>query len=296
VKRPSQRLEESIPQAESYAQRLNAPFFCCTNGDEYQWFMTGQGPGSCVRLVGPPSMPAPEFMDESSLFISPYLQEVIYSFEEAIADTTSEAYMDCKWHQDSTERLHQALIQAGWRENPADLLKVIDQNLMPTRSKYRVRRIIEEEPRRLASLVEWLGEISDEDAETRIQVSLGKNSERGIPFANLFFVTQLLAGLRPDDYTVIHPSAVSALYHFEVTDVKIEISRALDYLYFNDLCRELMKNFRNEHHFNLSLAHNFLWHFQECYRLTKKWDTKMTQRSDEDSLAGRADPCYPPAP
>ena len=282
VKRPRQALEEARPQAESYAQRLNAPFCCCTDVDDYEWFLTGDGPGSSVRLGGPPSLPAHEFMAESSLFVSPHLQEVVHSFEAAIAETTSEIYIDSKWHHDSTERLHQALMRAEWRENPTDLLEVVDQNLMRTRSKYRVRRIIQEEPTRLASLVEWLGEISDDNAEARIEESLGKNSKRGIPFANLFFVTQLLAGLHPDKYTVIHSSAVSALYYFEATDVKIEISGARDYLYFNDLCRELMTKFSNEHHFNLSLAHNFLWHFQECYKRTSNWNVKANHGCDDD--------------
>jgi hypothetical protein len=263
-------VELSIPQAESYSQRLDAPFFCCTNGDKHMWFMTGRSQGDYIRLENAPTLPTKELLKKpAKVFIPSVLLESIRHFETKIKEKKG-IYEDSKWHHDATENLHRVIADQKLRQDKLLVLTTLQNETMKSMGKSTVLQHINSNYYVFLKLLDHLRD-TNVPIDIRINNCIGKHATYGIPQAGLFFVTQLLAGLFPLEYTVIHPDAAIAVQKFELSDIHLQANTVNEYLYFNEICVELNNHFENPFHFNLSYVHNFLWHYEKEYSRNGYW-------------------------
>lgn len=261
----------AIPQAESYAQRLGAPFFCCTNGKTYVWFMTGLAQGDYIQLSNHPVMPLEEYLKRpEKIYISTYLYEAIHNYESAV-EKQQRIYENCKSHHETTQELSKLLWDDTLLKNKVTALKLFDINTMQSRGKSQFIENIGKDYQRFLHMLQYLKDDTI-PIEDRINNCNGVNSKYGIPGGGPFYITQIIAGLFPDEYTVIEQNAINALLKFKLVDIFFSVNNANEYIYFNTICRELYKYFRNPFRFNLSYVHNFLWHYEREFSVQKSWD------------------------
>lgn len=264
------QVDFAVPQAESYAQRINAPFFCCTNGNKYNWFMTGNAQGHNIELSSAPTLPQKEYLKKpEKLFISAHLFEAINNFENAIKKK-GEIYEDSRVHNEQTNNLSVALWDANILNNSKKMLKILQDNTIDGRSKNNYTDIINKDYQSFLELIKWLKK-ENIPIEERIEKANGKNSEHGIVKGGLFFVTQILAALYPKDYTVIEENAINGMMRFNLLDIKLGVKTAKEYLVFNEICLQTFPYFKNKYAFNLSYVHNFFWHYEKDYLKYKVW-------------------------
>lgn len=266
----------AIPQAESYAQRLNAPFFCTTNGRIYNWFMTGASQGDYIQLLDRPTLPDSRYLKKpDKIYISPYLFEAINNYEahllnEKNNNVRDEMYDDTKWHHDSTNSLNLTLWNDSKLQNKSIIIDELKRYTMESRGKTQLLREIDINYNRFLDLIKRLKD-RNIPIEERIASCIGANSQYGIPYGGLFFITQILAGLYPYEFTVIQQNATKAMQRFQLTDINFEVETVKDYLYFNRICLDLYEHFKNPFKYNLSYVHNFLWHYESEYIVNGHW-------------------------
>lgn len=228
----------AIPQAESYAQRIDAPFFCCTNGTVYNWFMTGAAQGGSLRLSAKPTLPDASYLKKpKKVYISPYLYEAIRNFESNIKNEGA-IHQDSEWHSNSTQNLNTALWNNQILADPKQMINCIDQNTMQSRGKAALLDELKNNYGRFLDLIEWLKD-DTKPIDERLENAIGKNSKYGIQGGGFFFVTQIIAGLFPNEFTVIEENAVKAMLRFELVNINLKVESVKEYLYFNQICREL---------------------------------------------------------
>ncbi|MCD2347165.1 type I restriction enzyme HsdR N-terminal domain-containing protein [Clostridium guangxiense] len=261
----------AIPQAESYAQRLGTPYFCCTNGESYKWFMTGGAQGENIPLIDCPTLPCKEYMQKpEKIYISAYLYEAIANYEVNV-NTQGRIFKDCKWHNDTTESLNKLLWNSKLIQNKNKAIDIINNNTMKSRGKQQLLKNIENEYSKFINMIDYLKN-SSILIEERITNCIGVNSKYGISGGGIFFITEMLAGLYPREYTVIEQNAINAMHRFKLIDIFFSVENAQEYIFFNNICRELFKYFKNSFEFNLSYVHNFLWHYEKEFIVNKSWD------------------------
>lgn len=266
----------AIPQAESYAQRLNAPFFCTTNGNVYKWFMTGVSQGDYTQLLDKPTLPDRKYLKKpDKAHISPYLFEAINNYETCLLNEKNNyikggIYDDTKWHHESTASLNTSFWDDNKLKNKAIIIDELTRETMTSRGKTQLLAEINKDYNRFLELVERLKD-SSIPIEERIESCKGGNSQYGIPYGGLFFITQILAGLYPKEFTVIQYNATKAMQRFQLTDINFQVETVKDYLYFNLICLDLYEHFKNPFQFNLSYVHNFLWHYENEYIANGHW-------------------------
>ncbi|MGE6551136.1 type I restriction enzyme HsdR N-terminal domain-containing protein [Bacillus mycoides] len=269
-KSSNSNLEFAVPQAESYAQRLNAPYFCCTNGEKYNWYMKGSSQGESLELANSPTLLKEMFMKKpNNIYASPYLYEALNNFETHIK-MKGKIYDDSLWHHESTNKLHKILTDSSNLNKKQDMLDALKKYTMDSRGKKELLRNINNHYSRFLDLLTYLSDIKI-PIETRIANTNGKGTEYGIEKGGIFFISQLLAALHPMKYTVIQPAAINAMRRFQITDIDLKGEGANDYLYFNQICLDLLPLFSNPFNFNLSYVHNFLWHYESEYIKNNKW-------------------------
>ncbi len=260
----------AIPQAESYAQRINAPFFCCTNGNIYNWFMTGNAQGHNIELSGVPTLPQKEYLKKpEKLFISTHLFEAISNFENGIKKE-GHIYEDSLIHNNQTNMLCKALWNDNILHDSCKMIKIIQENTIQSRGKSEYLGNIRENYNHFIRLVNWLKD-KNTPIQERIERANGKKSEYGIVKGGLFFITQLLAALYPMQYTVIEKNAIKGMMRFNLLDINLGGETAKEYLLFNDICLQVFPYFENIYHFNLSYVHNFFWHYESEFLKYKEW-------------------------
>ncbi|OOE14061.1 type I restriction enzyme HsdR N-terminal domain-containing protein [Fictibacillus arsenicus] len=263
-------IEFAIPQAESYAQRLNSPYFCCTNGNVYLWFITGSSQGESITLKGPPTLPDKRYLKKpKSFYATPYLFEAISNFESNVKVNTR-IYNDSKWHNDTTNQLNK-LLEDKNLYNKTLILNGLNDYTMNSRGKTELLKNITLNYSRFIDLINYLKR-PDVPIEVRINDTVGKHSKYGIEKGGIFFITQLLAALYPMEYTVIEHKAIKSMLRFQITDIDLKGENSQDFLYFNQICRDLFPLFKNDFNFNLSFVHNFLWHYEADYLKNNSWD------------------------
>lgn len=214
----------AVPQAESYAQRINAPFFCCTNGNIYNWFMTGVSQGESIPIKGSPTLPSSEYLKKpEKVYISPYLHEAINNFEssierEIVVGKTKGIYDDTKWHNDSTNNLNGILQRDLKTIERKVIMQVLEENIMKSRAKTQLLENIDNDFNRFITLVDRLKDVHI-PIEERLESSLGTQSQFGISQCGLFSLTQILSGIFPREYTVIEYNATKAMQRFQLTNI-----------------------------------------------------------------------------
>lgn len=264
-------VEFAIPQAESYAQRLGAPYFCCTNGNVYKWYMTGAAQGEHIPLATKPALPSKSYLVKpDKIYISAYLYEAISNYEASMSKR-GRIFKDTKSHHDTTEELNKLLWDNNALQNKHQAIDIFNKNTMQSRGKSQLLANID---KGYSEFIYLLNHLKDNSIpiEERITDCIGVNSKFGISAGGIFFVTQVLAGLYPNEYTVIEQNAINAMLRFKLIDIFFSVENAKEYIYFNNICNELFKYFKNPLNYNLSYVHNFLWHYEREFIVNKTWD------------------------
>lgn len=198
------------------------------------------------------------------------LIHAIQLYEESIK-LGEQIFLDTCWHQFATEKLFKLLSdQKRIIEQKDSVLEDLKKYLIRSRAKSSLIRNIQNDYDKFVILVEYL---KDENVpiEDRINNSLGKNSKYGIEQGNFFFITQLISGLYPEEYTISTDEIIESLIFFRIVNSNFKVKSVQSYIKFNTLCTELFKKFKNEYMFNLSYVHNFLWHYSGDYLRCGNW-------------------------
>jgi len=280
VKRPEIGLiSEAIPQAESYSLILNAPFFCVTDGNEYEYFITGNSQGTSIALDGIPPKPAEEFLQSGVHFISfpKQLDDLIELFILGL-ENEKDFYDDTEGHFTDTNNLHTNVFQRLDVITPAELKTTIENSIMmkiPNRQKLFLQ--IDGEFDKVIKTLKFIKELKNGPIEV-INELLSKNSKYRLKHCAIFTITQLLAGAHPTEFIILKEEVSKTLKLLNITDIIVKNDTVNGYIYINEICNKLYqykiktKLVENDLDFGLAAVHNFLYHYYRHYRVKQVWE------------------------
>jgi len=279
VKQPRVGLEEkAIPQAESYSLILDSPFFCVTDGNMFEFFVTGPSQGKSIRIETFPPRPSSEFLrgNIEDVLFPPHLDALVDSFILGLKNE-NKFHDDTKWHDDAFKRLYQRVFSRINSISPHELKNSLDENLMLKRpNKRQLFRQIDEDFDKFRKVLKFIRDFKG-DPVVNINKLLDKKGDLHLERGGTFFVTQLLAGAHPNAYAVLEENVSKSLRFLKVTEVLVKNDTANGYVYVNEICKRLYeekmkpKLHNNGFDFGLAAVHNFLWHYYVCYRNEGKW-------------------------
>lgn len=281
VKREGQDLEQTIPQAESYSLILEVPFFCVTDGEKYDYFLTGNSQGKSIKLKSEVPIPTKEALPDGIEFIQfpPQLDELVDDFFQALEtdpiflkDTRNHATDLKYWNKNIFMNLNTIAI--------ADMEKAIRSKLM-VKVPNRIS-ILETAKEDFAKFKKFLEFIKGFDLEHELTRVLDPKGDLHIKGAGLFFVTQLLAAAHPKEYVVLEETISKALKDLHLTDVVVNTDVVNGYFFANEICKKIFNeklqtrllkgDFGLAEGFELVAVHNFLWHYYAYRKQDKSWN------------------------
>ena len=285
VKQKGEDLEQWVPQAESYALMLGAPFFVVTDGTKYLFHLTGRSQGNSVRLRSRTSIPLPcaHCLPGTIDFVSypPELDPIVELFFQALKDDTK-FLEDTVWHSKCLEYWNRSIFADLDRVTRKQLRTGVERYMMPGRQPVRISflKAIDDDfakiKRVLRFIADWKG-----DPVQNLNRLLDTNSDLHITMLGPFIVTQLLAAAHPRDFGVLQDSIAKALKDLKMTHVVVKTGVANGYVYTNDICKRIYRdklegrvekaNLGLATGFEFVLVHNFLWHYYEYYKKGKPW-------------------------
>jgi hypothetical protein len=274
VKQPGILLEQAFPQAESYS--LSAPFFCITDGEKFDFYMTGDSQGKSISLQGLPPIPSLECLSTGVdyIFFPSRIDDLIELFLVGLREE-SKFLGDTKWHDENVRQLHSKVFRRIDSLSPQELKAALDKHIMikpPNRNL--IFRQIDEEFGKFKTVLTFIRDFTG-DAVANIDHLMDKKRDLSIAGGGIFFITQLLAGAHPNEYVVLEENVSKALRNLGVTEILVRNDTSNGYVYINEICKKLFKD-KLEHRlkdygFGLAAVHNFLWHYFVYFRTTKKW-------------------------
>lgn len=277
VKQQSASLEQdAIPQAESYSLILGVPFFCVTDGIEFQFYITGNSQGKSIPLQGFPPKPSSEYFKTGVEYIS-FPSQINGLIDLFFVGLSNERKFleDTKWHDNASKNLFNKVFKQINSISPHELKSALENNLMmkpPNRNKLFDQ--IDKDFNRFKKVLWFIRDFKD-DPIINIKKLLDKKGKFHLKGGGIFFITQLLAGAYPNQYVVLEDNISKALKYLKVTDILIKSDTANGYVYINEICKRLyeekMKDRLRKYGFGLAAVHNFLWHYYVSYRIKKKW-------------------------
>jgi hypothetical protein len=281
VKKPGDPLEQAIPQVESYSLILGAHYFCVTDGDNFNFYQTGNSIGKSIRIQGLPPIPYTENVHIQTISHAGS-SEINYLIDQFFIGLKQDPKFrtDTKWHHDNAVRINKIVFNNLPSITPSALKDIIDcngNNFMLPQGKNWLDEIYYAIDKDFGKVKSVLGLIRDvpSDPVNNMNRLLDNGGEYHIRGAGIMFVTQFLAGAYPDRYVVFEPNASKALEQLKITNAQIKPD-AQGYIYFNDICTRLFKE-RFEERLQIytigwaSAAHNFLWHWYANYRESSRW-------------------------
>lgn len=277
VKKTGIPLEQAIPQAESYSLILGAPFFCVTDGDEYDFFATGNAQGKSIELNGLPPIPASQHLTAGVEYISfpPQIDDLIDLFLIGLRNE-KKFLKDTKWHDENVKKLHKKIFKHIETLSAQELKLAIDDHVMiKLPNKNLIFSQIDEKFKKVKNVLRFIGDF-DGDPIMNINTLTDKAGKYYLKGGGIFFITQLLAGAHPNEYVVLEENVSKALRHLGITDILVKNDTANGYVYVNEICKKLfnekLEQRLEEFGFGLAAVHNFLWHWYASFRKTKKWE------------------------
>jgi hypothetical protein len=277
VKQSGAPLEQAVPQAESYSLILGAPFFCVTDGREFQFFSSGSSQGTSIRLQAHPPIPAAEYLAAGVEYVSfpPIIDGLIELFLAGLRDEPK-FLADTRKHDADARALHDKVFQRISVLSPQDVKRAIEDHVMIKRpNRNRIFSKIDQNFAKFKALLKFMRDFLGDPA-VNINRLLDHQGPFYIPGAGLFFISQLLAGAHPDEYVVLEEAVPNSLRCLGITDILVKNDTANGYVYINDICKKLfrdkLKPRLTEYGFGLAAVHNFLWHYHTHYRVVKKWE------------------------
>jgi len=277
VKKPGESIEQAIPQAESYAIILGARFFAVTDGENYQFYMTGRSQGRSIQLKDASLLPTITYLNMGAEFIQfpPMLDNLVDQFVIGL-HKEPKFLDDTKWHDRCVRQLNQKVFKQLSKITQQELKQAIEDNIMmnpPNRNAVfgQIDKDFSKVQQFLAFLVEFSG-----DPVVNVNDLCSESSSLKIRGGGIFFITQLLAAAHPDKYVVLEENVSKALRHLGITDILVQNDTGNGYVYINEICKKLyqdkLKNRMKEFDIGMSAAtHNFLWHYYVHYRKNGIW-------------------------
>ena len=276
VKKPGVPLKEAIPQAESYSLILDAPFFCVTDGRQFDFYMTGESQGKSIMLQGLPPIPSSEYLSRIEISFPARVDDIIELFMDGLKKD-SKFFEDTKKHDEDAKQLHKKVFERIDSLSPQEVKAAFEQHVMTkTPNKGSLFSLIDEDFDRFKRVLRFIRDFTG-DPVVNINKLLDKSGELYLKGGGIFFVTQLLAGAHPDEYVVIEDNISKALRDLSVVDIVVNNDTANGYVYVNEICKKLYGDKLEQrlkaegYSFGLAAVHNLLWHYYAFYRTEKKW-------------------------
>jgi len=277
VKKAGITLEQAIPQAESYSLILDAPFFCVTDGDKFNFYSTGISQGKSIALQGLSPVPSLEYLEKGVKHISfpPQIDNVVELFLFGLKE--EEKFLsDTRLHDEAAKQMHKNIFQRIDSLSEEELKNALNKFVMmklPNRNL--IYKQIEEDFGKFKKVLKFIRDF-DGDPVININRLIDIKDNLHIRGGGIFFITQLLAGAHPNDYIVLEENVSRALRYLGITDILVKNDTANGYAYINEICRKLYKEKLEkrlkQYDFGLTAVHNLLWHYYVHYRHIKKWE------------------------
>jgi hypothetical protein len=275
--------EDAVSQAESYSLVLRAPFFCLTDGREYDFYLTGPSQGRSIALRGRrPPVPRKEEHLPKTLENAWFYSTVDRAVDDFFAGLRKDDVFrrDTQDHENDVRALNKEVFTQLANVEAKKVEGVLDGMSLKTKTPNwnKIRQHIRTDFERFREVLEMIRDMPEdryEEAETIN--SLLQRSERGLHIegAGMFFISQLLAGAHPHRYLVLHANEVRGLRDLGLMDLLVKQDRAEGYLYVCDVCRQLferkMKDKLAVEGFGLAAVANFLYHYHEYYLRWGMW-------------------------
>ncbi|HEX3033801.1 MAG TPA: type I restriction enzyme HsdR N-terminal domain-containing protein [Thermodesulfobacteriota bacterium] len=278
VKQPGAPLEQAFPQAESYSLILGARFFCVTDGEKFEFYMTENSQGKSINLQNSPPIPSSEYLEVGVEYISfpPQVDNLVELFLVGLKEEDKFLY-DTEYHREATKQLHEKVFQRIDSLSPEELKDTFKRYMMmKPPNKNQMFKQIDEDFGKLKEVLKFTRDFAG-DPVININRLMDRNGNFYLKGGGIFFITQLLAGAHPNEYVVLEDNVSRALRYLGVTDILVKNDTANGYVYINEICKKLFKDKLEQrlkdknYDFGLVALHNFLWHYYVHYRITKKW-------------------------
>lgn len=276
VKKRSADAEQIVPQAESYSLILRAPFFCVTDGEDFDFYITGSSQGGSIRLQSPPPTPSTEYLEGGVEYIvfPPQVDDLLDLFLMGLKQETK-FLEDTRGHDIAVKRLFTKVFRQVDDLSSNDLKLALDKWVMlKPPNKNELFKQIDEDYQRVRRVLRFISDFSGDPVENLNRL-LDKKGNLHLRGGGIFFITQLLAGAHPNEYVVLEENISRALRYLGVTDILVKNDTSNGYVYINEICKKLFKekleHRLKEYNFGLAAVHNFLWHYYVHYRTKKRW-------------------------
>lgn len=277
IKKPGDSInQEAIPQAESYSLMLDVPFFCVTDGDTFQFYITGNSQGKSISLQSFPPKPSSEYLRTGVDYISfpSQIDNLIDLFVVGL-ENESKFLEDTKWHDDAPKQLFNKVFKQINSISPHKLKDALENNLMmKIPNKNKLFKQIDNDFNRVKKVLMFIRDFKG-DPVININQLLDKENNLYLKGGGIFFITQLLAGAHPNKYVVLEENVSKSLRQLNLTDILVKNDTANGYVYINDICKRLyekkLKHKLQKYDLGLAAVHNFLWHYYRYYLNEKKW-------------------------
>jgi hypothetical protein len=277
IKRPRESLEQAVPQAESYAIILGARFFAVTDGDDYQFYVTGGSQGRSLQLDGYSLLPTTTHLNTGAQFV--YFPPILDSLvEQFVIGLRREAKFldDTKNHDRCIKQLNHKIFRHIGKITKQDLKQAIeDYVMMKPPNRNTVYAEIDKNFSKVKNFLTFLAEFSGDPVEN-INYLCNESSPIKIRGGGIFFITQLLASAHLNKYVVLEENVSRALRHLGITDILVQNDTGNGYVYINEICKKLwqdkLSSRLKEFDFGMSApTHNFLWHYYVYFRKNGTW-------------------------
>ena len=282
-------LEQCVPQGESYALMLGAPFFVITDGDKYLYFLAGRSQGDSIRLHSYPGMPIPvpipsiENLPTNLDFISfpPELDPLVKIFLKELKEDKV-LLRDTIWHSECLDYWNKRIFARLNEVTKGDLVEGVNHHMMKARVPVMqsLLRAIEHDFNKLTNVLREIQNIHADPFLT-LDSLLEPQGDLHMKMLGPFVISQLLAAAHPLEFGVWQESIAKALKDLRMTPVAVKTGIANGYIYVNDICTRIYKEKFKSHvdmgrfglapGFELVTVHNFLWHYYEYYKKGKSW-------------------------
>lgn len=286
VKKDKKGLDtDAVAQAESYSLILDCPFFCVTDGKEYQYFMAGARQGERTEIA---HLPIPD-----SKYLQRGLGEITFSTDiEPFIESFVSAHIhdrkfreDTEWHEQASKEIRRKIFNRNIDSLSQDEFKeVLEKHIMA--KDINRDALLQNDLRKIRSVMKFIRDFKKYDdpligINRLIQNSSVQEENLHLDGGGLFFVTQLLAAAYPKDYVALERNVAEALRELGITSIFVQPNTANGYLFINDVCKKLYREKilpaleKAGLKYGHWAVHNFLWHYNAYYKVTKSsWTNK----------------------
>lgn len=268
-------------QAESYAQRLDAPFFAVTNGNEWHWYLTGKGQSNSIRLNDCP-LPLAHLQPMAQAIEIEHKKEVlelIKVYEDKLKNDSKRCpqnYKKCSFMERPYRECDSCLVwNVVWINWSLDQLAKLYAEFRRMRVSHLVAILASRDvlwsiyPQNALMISKWIRNDVQRAKDTIAYLINEKipieerfdnvvSGKYHIPGIGPFLASMLFAGLDRRKYTIISNRNLEGLRRLGLIDTQPSVFKGIDYLNLNNLMLRLSEHFKDEFGFgNTALVHDF---------------------------------------